>query len=551
MSASPLDALDASALRQLILRERDERRAVEEGVRRLQAGIARQNTRIAELEQVYRDLLRTQAARAEETDGLTEQNARLREQVARLHQELAQLRGSPLVPPVRKEPEPKPAAPVREKTVQKKRAGEHNHGRQRMERPNRWATHGVEHCPQCGTSLPDGWVVRRVQVIDLPLPAPLEITEHRVLRRQCPQCGKRVLPAPVGLEAGRIGQCRFGPRLLAALATMRSVERLPIALIRDRLLREYGLRLSMGGITGLLDRMAAVGTPAYDQIQTELRASGVVHADETGWRENGQHTTVWTVSTSHHIYVSHGRRTNDAIDGILGADYGGIIVCDCYGAYQHFTGPKQRCWAHLLRELQALIREHGAIPEPGEALIDGVRAPPDEDTETLAIQPGAAVAITTLAWAEGIIDLYRAAATTRPAEEAGWTHQAVRARAERARRYEAQVLLLCPERIDPALPYATLAKRLRQLVGELFTCVRELDVAATNNAAERSLRPLVIARKISGGTRSPSGSRTRMVLYTLAATARMQGKDPTAVFTALLLAPSGSPSPLIPDGPQS
>jgi Transposase IS66 family len=114
---------------------------------------------------------------------------------------------------------------------------------------------------------------------------------------------------------------------------MATVERLPGRLIQDRLTREYGLRISHGGIIGLLQRMAAAGQPTYEQLQQEVRASPVIHADETGWRENGQHTTVWTVSTSHLVSVSNGRRTKEAIDGILGADFGGTIVADCYAVY--------------------------------------------------------------------------------------------------------------------------------------------------------------------------------------------------------------------------
>lgn len=69
-------------------------------------------------------------------------------------------------------------------------------------------------------------------------------------------------------------------------------------------------------------------------------------------------------------------------------------------------------------------------------------------------------------------------------------------------------------------------------------------MAPTNNAAERSLRPLVIDRKVSGGTRSATGSTTRMTLYAICATARMQGKDPTLVCQQILLAPPDMPSPL-------
>lgn len=149
-----------------------------------------------------------------------------------------------------------------------------------------------------------------------------------------------------------------------------------------------------------------------------------------------------------------------------------------------------------------------------------------------------------MAWVEGIRWIYEQARLPRPASEEGGTPQAVRAREQRAEQCESLLLLLCPPDLEPTRPYATLARRLRKYLGELFTFVRDPQVPATNNAAERSLRPLVIAKKISGGTRSPAGSTTQMVLYSLAATARLQGQEPAAVYEQLLLAPPGSPSPL-------
>lgn len=259
--------------------------------------------------------------------------------------------------------------------------------------------------------------------------------------------------------------------------------------------------------------MADTATPTYQQLQADVRVSAVVHADETGWRENGQHTTIWTVSTAQAVYVCHGRRTAEAIDAILGAEYGGTIVADCYAAYDHFPGPKQRCWAHLLRNLDELLGVHG------------------EETVTVA-------------WVEGVRTVYQQASIARPPREEGWAHQAVRAREQRARRCEQLILLLCPTDLHPQLPHATLAKRLRKYLPELFTFVRDPAVPATNNAAERSLRPLVVTRKVSGGTRSSRGSTTRMVLYSLCATARMQGQEPAAVCRQLLLAPPGTRSPL-------
>lgn len=509
----PLDSSNPTTLRMLLEKERDHRADLEQEVARLRAAIARQN-------EIVDDLMRQSRERTEELQrlrtlvaGLQDQNTTVRTQAAQLHQELGRLRGMPLAPAPRATPPPTPAAPEREPKVRTKRKPEQNAGRKKTERANRWMNHAAETCPRCGEQLSDGWIHRRVQVIDLPLVAPLEVTEHRIIRRQCPSCKLRVLPRPPGAEAERVGRCRFGPRLMAAMTTMATVERLTGRMIQSRLEREYGLVISHGTIVELLHRMARASTPTYEQLQQDVRGSPVVYADETGWRQNGKPTTVWTVSTQETIYVHHGRRTNEEIDGILTADFAGTIVSDCYAAYDHFEGTKQRCWAHLLRDLDALLHDHG------------------EDRETVA-------------WVEGIIDLFRTARQPRPAHEQGWGYGAVRARAARAARYEAMLLLLCPAQGETEVPYATLCARLRKHVHELFTFVRDPRVEPTNNNAERSLRSLVIARKVSGGTRSSVGSTTRMVLYSVAATAKAQGKNPTDVFHQIILAPPGAPSAL-------
>jgi predicted RNA-binding Zn-ribbon protein involved in translation (DUF1610 family) len=397
----PLGSLSATTLRILLEQERVRHGELEQEVNRLQAGLARQNAIIMELQE--RDAGREQELAALRTlaAGLQEQNALLRHQVAALEQENARLRGTALGRAASPPSEVKPASQERERTRRKRRAPDQNAGRRRMERATRWQTHVAEQCPQCGEQLAGGWIVRRVQVIDLPPRAPLEITEHRILRRQCPRCGRRVLPRPVGSEAGRIGRCRFGPRLMAAIAVMATVERLPGRVIQERLQREYGLTISHGGIIGLLQRVAETSRPVYDQLQADIRGSPVVHADETGWREAGRHTTVWIVSTTRHLYVHHGRRTSETIDGLLSPDFAGTIVSDCYAAYDHFLTSKQRCWAY--RGPNAVRGPAGMVRE-----LEGLLAEHEETSETLA-------------WVEGILGIYQQACRPRAAQEAGWT----------------------------------------------------------------------------------------------------------------------------------
>ena len=84
-------------------------------------------------------------------------------------------------------------------------------------------------------------------------------------------------------------------------------------------------------------------------------------------------------------------------------------------------------------------------------------------------------------------------------------------------------------------PFLSEAKRLLGPEQELlFTCFRRPHVPPTNNQAERSLRSLVIMRKVVQGTRSEKGLENHSVLRSLFETARRQGKKPQEFFLVLL-----------------
>ena len=167
------------------------------------------------------------------------------------------------------------------------------------------------------------------------------------------------------------------------------------------------------------------------------------------------------------------------VDEVLGDQFAGVLVSDFYAAYHHYDGPKQRCWAHLLRDIHDLCALY-----------------PDD-------QPLAQ-------WADAIQQLYRRATAI--------THPQAQQRPEQQRRtarlaLEQRLLALCrPYLDDPSAAQARLCRRIQNHIKELFLFVSEPAVPPDNNAAERSLRPLVISRKISGGTRSAAGSDTKMTL---------------------------------------
>jgi len=83
-------------------------------------------------------------------------------------------------------------------------------------------------------------------------------------------------------------------------------------------------------------------------------------------------------------------------------------------------------------------------------------------------------------------------------------------------------------------PCWALAKRILRHEDELFQFVLVEGLSADNNLAERSIRPLVVIRKISGGTRSEEGTKTRMALASLLETWQARGLNPFAECLRLL-----------------
>ncbi len=86
------------------------------------------------------------------------------------------------------------------------------------------------------------------------------------------------------------------------------------------------------------------------------------------------------------------------------------------------------------------------------------------------------------------------------------------------------------------VPQAMLCRRVQNYLTESFTFVGDPDVDSTNSAAERSVRPVVVLRKIGGGTRSGRGTETFCTLATLLGTWRAQNHDPLVAWPHLLLA---------------
>jgi hypothetical protein len=134
-------------------------------------------------------------------------------------------------------------------------------------------------------------------------------------------------------------------------------------------------------------------------------------------------------------------------------------------------------------------------------------------------------------WAKAIQGLYREAEAFHSANP--------RRRRKQRRELEARLdALVRPVTRQLSSPHRVLAERMRRHLLEWFVFVEHPEAPSTNNLAERSLRPAVIARKISGGTRSDKGSTTKTRLLTLFGTWKVRQQPSLATCQHLLLADS-------------
>lgn len=117
-------------------------------------------------------------------------------------------------------------------------------------------------------------------------------------------------------------------------------------------------------------------------------------------------------------------------------------------------------------------------------------------------------------------------------------HQQNLARVAQQHAFEQHLLEICRPYVRTATPQRILCERVERFLPELFVFVAVPGVPAHNNLAERSIRPLVIARKISGGSRSPKGSQTRMGLASLFGTWMAQHLNPFSQCLASLTSTS-------------
>jgi transposase len=437
-----------------------------------------------------------------QSERLKKENERLKHETERLRRELeAALRASKrqAAPHSRGNPKANPKRPGRKPG--------RGYGRQACRpipaRVDEHITVGLpERCPHCGGGVePES---RETQYQE-------EIVRRTIVRRfdivvgRCCDCRQRVQgrhPLQTSAAVG-VANVQLGPEALTLAAILNKQMGLSLGHTRQVLSYGFGLEVSRGGLYRALARMAKRAEPTYDGLVEAARQAPVNGMDETGWKVGGR--LQWlhvAVSAQVTVYAILPGRGYEQSVRILGAEYDGFLIHDGWAPYYRFQFAfHQSCLAHLLKR----CREMAQIASP-----------------------------TALAFPRAVEDLLETSLDLRDRRERGEVSE--RGLSIATGRLEAKLdQMLETRRRNAANRRLSLHLEHERLW--LFTFLHCPGLDATNNAAERAIRGMVIARKVWGGNRTWEGASTQQILASVLRTCWQQGKDAFTRCVRLLRAP--------------
>ena len=341
-----------------------------------------------------------------------------------------------------------------------------------------------------------------------------EIVRKTIWRRfdipicRCQKCHKRTQGRDPRQTSDALGAAavQLGPEALALAIQMNKGLGMPHADVAAVLRDAFHIEVNRSTICRAVDRVARRGEATWYALRNAAQRSMVNGIDETGWNVAAQLRWLWVV-VSEQVTICDilpGRGFEEAAS-LLGADYKGWLNHDGWAVYYKFLrAGHQSCISHLIRRCRDMLE----VCSPAAAHFP------------LAVK-------TILEKGLVLRDRYHRGELS---THGLWTATG---------RLEAELdRILERSHRDPA--NQRLSKHLRRERPYLFTFLYCPGLDATNNAAERALRPLVVARKNWGGNRTDKGARAQAVVSSILATARQQGENPLNVLIELLVSPDKS-----------
>jgi len=341
-------------------------------------------------------------------------------------------------------------------------------------------------CPDCGAEMKRKGTKLRT-VIDCQ-PVQMEKIVFQLERRRCPNCARNVIARPPGV----FPKCLYGNQLLTHVAVQHYV----CGVTLGQLEKQTGV--GYGSLIDAMHQLAGRLKGIPEKLVEEYRSAPVRHADETGWRTDGHNGYAWLFATLK-IRLYRFRKTRSAAvpKEVFGdKPLSGVLVVDRYSAYNRMPCHLQYCYAHLLRDVKGLEKE---FPDNTEVAAF---------VEPLAPLLASAMALRSLSLNKR--DFKRQAKSLK--------NQIIKTTNRQAQHPSIQKI----------------QSLFREKAPRLYHWADDSNIPAENNLAERELRPLVVARKISFGSQSDAGARTREIIMTVLHTLKTRTSDVSSAMKNFL-----------------
>lgn len=417
-------------------------------------------------------------------DQLKEENARLK---ARLRHQERTAKEGPFgsSTPSAKTPHKPNAPPQNSQRRGGAKAGHRGHGRRPIADPEitrEQSVPGPERCPYCGGPLnPKDRKARTIIDIE---PVRKEVIRYELEQLDCGRCHRTFTARPAGVFAKGL----FGNRLLTHVAVEHYLHGVTMGHLSAQ------LDLGQGSLWSAMHQLARRLAAVPQRLLLEYRRAEVKHADETAWRTDGHNGYAWLFSTERlSLFRFRQSRSARVAHEVFGAKrLPGVLVVDRYKAYNQAPCALQYCYSHLLREVQDLAKDFPSVAE-----------------------------------------VLRFVASFAPLLAHAMQLRAQGLKLPEFRRQASELRLEIKLQAHSPAQHPGIQKIqniFREHAPRLYHWARSPAIPADNNRAERDLRPLVIARKISFGSQSEKGAQTREILMSILHTLHKRTVD---VFGAL------------------
>jgi len=353
--------------------------------------------------------------------------------------------------------------------------------------PTNFINHFDNVCSQCSKHNKPKKIKEKIYE-EIPDPQPTRIIQAKWGYYEC-GCGHCWESKPI--EVPETGL--FGKNMQSQVTLLRFDDRLPLRKTISAIERQYKTTLTSKAVYDITKRVADRATPEYEKIKKKIRRATNLHIDETKIKVQGKTYWLWIFRSRNNVFfVIHKKRNRTVLDEILGYKYKGIIICDGMSAYKEYTKFLQRCWAHILRETKELAEKY-------------------DDAKTMH------------QWMKDLFAKVKSASVKDTPDK-------------RQKLYD-KCIIETEQLIQTYSSYNHLSTVITTIKNGLefwFTRIIHPQIEPTNNNGERSLREMVVMKRIIGTLRNQDGADVLAKMMTLISTWRLNGQNPFYSLRAII-----------------